>query len=490
MAVRPASIPVLTIPAGLSGWPFAAILACAYLFVHVLLNIAFADISPVASYGILIATPVLAAIACAGRARAGSQALNRYALALSLILWATGMATTLYMDVFTADSDLISGLSTLFFSLYGVPLTFILASPAEEGWPARLIDGVLSLVLGGLFFACAFTFSGLDTGSEADLLSIRLLYDIQNLFIAVFSYVRYKASAGAEKRFFRDTAIFATVYMAMAAYINHMESDTAYGALNDAVIDIPFLALLFLTLLRSSRSALASASAGAHFRLFVQAASPLVLPLTLFAMSCVLLFHKPVYALTGLLFALLGYGARNILVQMQTLTDRNQLRQLSLIDPLTHLFNRRAFDEALTREFQRALRSDKPLSLLMVDIDHFKSINDTYGHPEGDRYLQMVALCLSESAGRASDIVARYGGEEFAVILPETDGAHALTVAQKILHAISALDLPSPAQSGHVTVSIGLAASDQSQTPEAQALLKAADAALYRAKQGGRNRVI
>ncbi len=215
-----------------------------------------------------------------------------------------------------------------------------------------------------------------------------------------------------------------------------------------------------------------------------------MLPLTLFAISCLLVFHKPVLAVVGFVIALVGYGARTVLVQLRTQADKSHLEHLSRVDPLTELANRRHFDETLRHEFKRALRSRESLSLLMVDIDHFKMLNDTYGHPEGDQYLRRISRTLKACASRSSDLVARYGGEEFVIVLPGIGEAAAAQVARRMLSAVVGLALPSPAARGIVTVSIGLASTEGGRVMDGAQLVAAADAALYKAKQSGRNQVV
>jgi diguanylate cyclase (GGDEF)-like protein len=183
------------------------------------------------------------------------------------------------------------------------------------------------------------------------------------------------------------------------------------------------------------------------------------------------------------------------------------LRELSKRDPLTGVANRRALDEQVALEWRRGIRSGESLSLLMIDIDHFKKYNDHYGHLEGDNCLRKVAQAISTEATRADDVVARFGGEEFAVLLPSTNGEQAMTVANRICEAVRSLGIPHApfAQSDSVTISIGvgsvvLQASADSPNPRqtkplesglrtARALFEMADRALYAAKQGGRNRV-
>ncbi len=172
-----------------------------------------------------------------------------------------------------------------------------------------------------------------------------------------------------------------------------------------------------------------------------------------------------------------------------------QLEALAATDPLTGLGNRRTFDSALDQEWRRALREQSPLSLLMIDVDAFKGINDTYGHPAGDDYLRVIAETISSSVRRPADMVSRYGGEEFALILPATGAAGAAEVAEQLRLAICELRLPhvlNPDHESVVTVSIGAATAMMRSGLESATsanLLRAADSALYKAKQGGRNRV-
>lgn len=164
---------------------------------------------------------------------------------------------------------------------------------------------------------------------------------------------------------------------------------------------------------------------------------------------------------------------------------------LARTDGLTKLSNRRWFDRGLARKWSRAARDAKPMSLLMIDVDHFKSFNDTYGHQGGDRVLRAIGGVISESIRRPDDLAARYGGEEFAVVLPNTDSCGAGHVAAAIRDGVRALQI-SHGGSEHniVTVSIGLAtAMPGSEAAKPLLLVREADAALYRAKDSGRNTI-
>jgi len=168
-----------------------------------------------------------------------------------------------------------------------------------------------------------------------------------------------------------------------------------------------------------------------------------------------------------------------------------ELQQLAHTDGLTAVANRRAFEEFLVEEWRRALRSREPVSLLILDIDHFKLFNDTYGHHAGDECLKRVAAALKAAIRRPTDLVARYGGEEFAIVLGGTDLAGALNVARQAMETVLALKIPHAGSqtSGFLTVSIGVAATTVTSGMAESTLIKAADAALYRAKAEGRARV-
>jgi len=157
-------------------------------------------------------------------------------------------------------------------------------------------------------------------------------------------------------------------------------------------------------------------------------------------------------------------------------------------DPLTRLPNRLLFDEELGREFDRAKTHAMPLALLLIDLDRFKLVNDTYGHPVGDIVLKQLAQVL-RGCFRKSDLTARWGGEEFTVLLPHTDPANAQALAEKFRSRVEATPFGEEGQNLSVTISAGLAYFNAAMEDEG-ALLKAADKALYAAKEAGRNKVV
>jgi diguanylate cyclase (GGDEF)-like protein len=169
----------------------------------------------------------------------------------------------------------------------------------------------------------------------------------------------------------------------------------------------------------------------------------------------------------------------------------DNLRRASAIDGLTGLANRRHFDETMDKEWRRATREQKALSLIMIDIDHFKAYNDNYGHQDGDDCLRKVAAVIAGSVKRPADLVARYGGEEFMAVLPDTDIQGAVEIAEKLRIAVEVLDVPHAYSSAAnvVTISAGVASLVPEQGTDPFHVIKLVDTALYAAKRDGRNRV-
>ncbi|HZL31240.1 MAG TPA: diguanylate cyclase [Pseudolabrys sp.] len=188
-----------------------------------------------------------------------------------------------------------------------------------------------------------------------------------------------------------------------------------------------------------------------------------------------------------------GCVAANSLHRSQRMqfAQRLVLQHLLSTDAMTGIANRRRFDAALTREWRRCRRVGAPLSLLMIDVDHFKAYNDHCGHPQGDACLRQVAQVLVEAVGRPGDLAARYGGEEFVCLLPEIGAAGALAVANRAMAALRQANImhpQSPVDHQRLTVSIGVATAN-SLAGEPEGLVEFADQLLYAAKDSGRNQV-
>jgi diguanylate cyclase (GGDEF)-like protein len=181
---------------------------------------------------------------------------------------------------------------------------------------------------------------------------------------------------------------------------------------------------------------------------------------------------------------------------LRDMTDQKRaeaaLKTLAASDGLTGLANRRSFDQTLAVEWARAERTKKPLSLVLVDVDHFKLFNDLHGHQKGDECLRAVASIIGEKALRPADLSARYGGEEFAIVMPETEQRAAVKVAERLRSTLAKLQLKHGAAGAGplVTFSIGIATRIPDETVSPDWLLMRADEALYAAKHTGRNRVV
>ena len=211
------------------------------------------------------------------------------------------------------------------------------------------------------------------------------------------------------------------------------------------------------------------------------------------------IFGVAVFALVGPLFY--AYRVRRLSRQKAELervvasrtaelaTVNDQLGQLSRQDPLTKVANRRRLDEAFEEEWRRALRQGKPLSFLLLDVDHFKAYNDHFGHQLGDACLEAVARAVHDAHSRAGEVVARYGGEEFGVLIPGVTHRDALASAEHDRQRVVDLALPHPSSDAGrvVTVSIGVASAQPGDGSTPADLVGAADRALYRAKREGRN---
>ncbi|HEY2090497.1 MAG TPA: diguanylate cyclase [Thermoanaerobaculia bacterium] len=180
---------------------------------------------------------------------------------------------------------------------------------------------------------------------------------------------------------------------------------------------------------------------------------------------------------------------RAVEMQQQLVEMAQQLEELSGHDDLTGVFNRRHFRKTIARAFDHSRRYKRPLSVAIIDVDHFKKVNDCFGHQAGDTVLAEVAKRFLRSV-RSSDYLARYGGEEFVVLLPETQLGDALTFGEKVRAAIASSPVPiAGGEALPVTVSVGAASLAHTQFNSAAEMIRAADQALYRAKRNGRNRV-
>jgi diguanylate cyclase (GGDEF)-like protein len=178
-------------------------------------------------------------------------------------------------------------------------------------------------------------------------------------------------------------------------------------------------------------------------------------------------------------------------IALQELEDANkELQEKNTLDELTGLYNRRFYDQKIQAEFRRSRRNLTPLSLVVIDIDYFKKVNDNYGHLAGDECLVAVSACIKRCLRRSADISCRYGGEEFCLILPETDQKGALTLAEELRESIDACRISYNNMAITLTISCGISTYLQQKGVKAEHLFAVADQALYKAKNNGRNQIV
>jgi diguanylate cyclase (GGDEF)-like protein len=202
--------------------------------------------------------------------------------------------------------------------------------------------------------------------------------------------------------------------------------------------------------------------------------------------------RRDVYDDDGLALCDAFAGYLSLALQKAALREHaRHLEELTIMDGLTGVPNRRAFDAALEREWTRAIRAKRPIAIALLDIDHFKTYNDAYGHPQGDVCLRQIARACKASVVRATDCFARYGGEEFGVVIPDAESRCAAKVAERLRAAVEGLAIAhESAPRGIVTVSVGVASIVPKRGAHYRELLESADRALYRAKGTGRDRIV
>jgi diguanylate cyclase (GGDEF)-like protein len=467
------------------------VFALIYILCHGMAIAAFHHAATAISFAFLIAAPILAAAMCIVRCvEVGFLPTRGWsALALGMLLWAGGMALNMHQQIFLGNVNSTPGDSMLLYILYGVPLTFAIASADERARNIHVIDGAFAVALGYLYFVHTFSVATVHGASEEGVASLRLMFDLENVFIALFAVIRYAASStGSERPFFRALSIYAFVYLVVAGYINHLQSDDVdFGDLSDVLIDVPFLTLFVLA--STSVKTRAVPPASRRLALFVQACSPLMMPVALLAVSGFVMSSHFALGMSGVALAVVGYGVRSTLLQVRAYEARDQSNDLARMDVLTGVPNRRQFDEYLFQEWHRARRAADQLALLLIDVDNFKLLNDTQGHQKGDDCLRAVAQALYTCVSGSSGLVARYGGEEFAALLPSTSLDRALEVAECMRATVEGIHLSAPAPFDHVTISLGVGFVESTSGLDPNALVSMADKAMYRAKKLGKNQV-
>lgn len=484
--------------------PMPVLLPIAFLAVQLGIFVFLPSVSAAAAYIAMVVAPLLAALALAWRARSEQGPARRGwgVLSLSLAIWSLGAFGNLWYELVEARRLEMYRDAMLAFNLAAVPIAFLLASDWRAiGHPlVRVTDAVLALALGQGFFLYTWSMLTARGGmpDDAGVAALVWLLDAQNLFLAIGTLVRWRAAEDeAERSLFRALSSYELVYLGIVFVNNHyLAGNPSFGPQESSVVTLAF-ALLAWWALRGPRPSAAELRPNAALVRAVRSARPILLAGALLIVSLFLIRVDYAYGTAGVLIAVIGYALRNTLAEVRYIEhgevlqrEHSELRNIAWTDALTGVANRRALEHALSGAARRELQERQSVAVLMIDIDHFKLLNDRYGHPAGDACLRAVAQALRQALARPGDVLARYGGEEFIALLHEADAAGALVVGERLRCAVEALGiehLGSPL--GIVTVSVGVAGGVLHDDADAQSLVDAADRALYDAKCEGRNRV-
>jgi diguanylate cyclase (GGDEF)-like protein len=481
-----------------------AIAAVVLICVHVCLLAAFPRATDPISYPFFLLFSLWATVICALQMRTGSQRKRQSWMLLSagFLLWFVATVFAAYIDLIVHGPSTVASWDDFFYFFSGVPFLLCIASPEDNELFALFfwLDGLQAAAVGCLTYLAVF---GVMPFSHATALPISVeklvwLFAIEAFVLAILGLARWAASPREtrERWFFQvlslylwASAIFQTEYNHLVLKYNDM------GVLN-VLEDLPFVVFVIAAAIPNAAESDGLERAPRRpILVVVDHVRPVLLGLALVALSAMVVRQHFALA-TSLIFAsFVVYGMRSAVLQSRFVQSqaelekaRDRLEKQALMDGLTGVANRRCFDQQFASEWRRAQRTQLALSLLLIDIDHFKKLNDTYGHLVGDECLIQVAHTLRDALGRPGDLLARYGGEEFVALLPDTDAAGAWKVAER-LHAALRRTAPHPAVQEPVTVSIGGTTWDSTPDSTAEEILEMADRALYRAKQNGRDRI-
>jgi diguanylate cyclase (GGDEF)-like protein len=438
------------------------------------------------------------------RKRAVQTRLLWTLLCAALVIWEIGILFAAREDLFQHITFTVAYFSDFLFFCYGVPVLLAISSPTE-GEKVSLffwLDGIQVLMTAFLTYVTIFAAAPF-THRAVPPLSVGLLlitYNVENLALAMAATLRLQAYPhdGEKRRFYQVLCGFLWVYALCVSLYNHLTVMLdEHTGLYDLLEELPFvflaLAIVFLFTQHKEEEPLERKP----LAVFIDNASPIFFTLALLGLGAALVRQHFYIGMSGIVLALAVYGIRATILQSRYMQIQQELQaakdlmeEMSLTDSLTGVANRRCFDHTLDVEWRRAVRRRSPLSLLMIDVDHFKNVNDKYGHRCGDEYLIQIAQSLQSALPRSADLLARYGGEEFAAILSATDNRGANIVACRMQEVVRALNLDNETQAGPcLTISVGIASYEFPHDGSIVTFVEDADGALYRAKRLGRNRV-
>lgn len=481
-----------------------AIAAILVMCAHASLLVLFPHQSDPISYSVFMVCSVWAAVLSLMRTRTGPERKRRsWALvSAGFLLWAIANVIAAYIDVFVHGSSAIASWDDFFFFFSGVPFLLAISSPDDLRLFSLFfwLDAIQAAAVGCLTYLVVFGILPFSAGAALPISVNKLvwLFGIEAFTLAVLSAARWSACPGGtrEQRFFRVLAAYLCASAVCQTFYNYLVLRNNSAGVWDTLTDIPFL--VFVIAEASPRPDDVNLPVGASRRpvlVVVDNARPVLLGVALVGLSAMAIRQHFALATSVIIGSFVVYGMRSAVLQsqfVQAQTElekaRDRLEQLALLDGLTGVANRRCFDQRFAAEWKRAQRTRLPLSLLLIDIDHFKKLNDTHGHLVGDECLIEVARTLQAALGRPADLLARYGGEEFVALLPDTDATGARNVAWRLKEALMEMS-PHPAVRRPITASIGGTTWNASPEGTAEEMVAVADRALYQAKQNGRDRI-
>jgi diguanylate cyclase (GGDEF)-like protein len=470
---------------------------------HALLNTLFQNAGFIISYLLWSFWAFAATMACLWRASHCPPSIRTHwqLTAASLLFIFVAAVVEAPAEIFSKAVPTVASVGDFFFFSAFVPILLAITLPDEgvfdrftfllDGFQAAACTCLAYTVLFGVF---PFTAEPAQAMPYAPL---EFVYDTEYLVVVLLAALRLFLGTrnGSDRYFFRILLLYTSLYAVTSGIYNHYVGKYSLTNGMDALNDVPSAALALaavfapaadtFTLRRASRLALVH---------LIDNARPIFLSLALIGLSSIVAFRHFAVAFGFIFGAFILYSLRASRLQSKIQQAQAELEQsnsrlaeIALLDSLTGISNRRKFDQFFSVEWGRARRSSQPLSLLLIDVDNFKHINDTYGHQVGDECLCQIARVLGDVLVRSTDLLARYGGDEFAVLLPETGSLGASTVACRIRSALAR-----DAATGTwyaTTLSIGVATWNAREDSSPDELINAADRALYAAKHNGRDRV-
>jgi diguanylate cyclase (GGDEF)-like protein len=482
----------------------------AVLALHVILILVLGQQSVPESRLCIAVIPFLAAVCLLWRAHRlpTRERLSWQLLSLALLFWAAGQVVEILIGRSTAASNLSVDLSDFFYITAAFPVLLAISGTRE----AESIRAVFYLDAAQILLALVLTYVLLFQiqlpPDQATIVMARI-YAAECSLLAISTIVRLVSwSTLEERRRVRTLCAVVWIYLPIELGMDYATKNwnLRAGTLLDLLWSVPFVYAAWQALhLPIDESAAGRRSRFVRGRMLVESLCPMLVTTGVFALAASVANQHGLLALSAIFVLLLVQGLHAGVVQVKylagqdlllererALKDANSaLEELSMLDPLTGISNRRRFSVALEDAWNRALRKQEAIAVLMIDVDFFKRINDLHGHAYGDECLTEIAKILSHQTRRSNDLLARYGGEEFTLLLPETSETAALAVAERMHAAVYTMGILNDASpfDHRLTVSVGIGVTTPGPGMNQSGLMEIADQALYEAKRLGRNRI-